>query len=222
MNFQNCFVKLTIKVVLNMSQLKDKIISTAIHMFETYGYHGVTVNQIVEQSGTSKGGFYHHFKSKDELLYMIHDYFISYVLEKANEAIQIYSTPTERMQAIIQSFVRVFDLYKPHISVFYQESIYLKPEYDEIIKKKRNEYKDIIFQVIEDGMAAGEFRPNLSVKITGMAILGMVNWTYKWYKADGEKTIEEIAAIFTDLILHSLLTEDAQENPTYLSFFLAK
>lgn len=205
-----------------MSQLKDKIISTAIQMFETNGYHGVTVNQIVEQSGTSKGGFYHHFKSKDELLYMIHDYFISYVLEKANEAIQIYSTPTERLRAIIQSFVRVFDLYKPHISVFYQESIYLKPEYEEIIKKKRDEYRDIIFQVLEDGIKSGEFRSNLSVKITGMAILGMVNWTYKWYKADGEKTIEEIAEIFIDLIFNSILTETAKDNPVYLSFMVAK
>jgi AcrR family transcriptional regulator len=203
-----------------MSQLKDKIISTALQLFETNGYHGVTVNQIVEKSGTSKGGFYHYFKSKDELLYMIHDYFISYVLEKANEAIQIYATPTERLQAIIQSFVRVFDLYKPHISVFYQESIYLKPEYEEIIKKKRDDYRDIIFQVIEEGIEAGEFRSNLSVKITGMAILGMVNWTYKWYQADGEKTIEEIAEIFTDLILHSLLTENAKETPEYLPFLL--
>ncbi|WP_411844495.1 TetR/AcrR family transcriptional regulator [Schinkia azotoformans] len=205
---------------MTMSQLKDKIISTALQLFETHGYHGVTVNQIVEQSETSKGGFYHHFKSKDELLYMIHDYFISYVLEKANEAIQIYTTPTERLQAIIQSFVRVFDLYKPHISVFYQESIYLKPEYEEIIKKKRDDYRDIIFQVIEEGIEAGEFRQNLSVKITGMAILGMVNWTYKWYQADGEKTIEEIAEIFTDLILNSLLTEEAKETPEYLSFLL--
>ncbi|HHY73248.1 MAG TPA: TetR/AcrR family transcriptional regulator [Bacillus bacterium] len=205
-----------------MSQLKVKIISTAIQLFEKYGYHGVTVNQIVKESGTSKGGFYHHFKSKDELLYMIHDTFISYVLEKANVAIETYTTPTERLHAIILSFVRVFDLYKPHISVFYQESTYLKPEYNEIIKKKRDEYRDIIFQVLEDGMKAGEFRSHLPVKITGMAILGMVNWIYKWYKADGEKTIEEIAAIFNDLILHSLLTEDSIENPAYLSFLLTK
>lgn len=207
-------------MVINMSQLKDKIIATAIEMFETYGYHGVTVNQIVEKSGTSKGGFYHHFKSKDELLYMIHDYFITYVLEKADEAIQTYTTPTERLQAIIQSWVKVFDLYKPHLSVFYQESKYLKPEYDEIIQKKRDEYRDIIFNILEEGVKAGEFRPNISVKITGMAIIGMVNWMYKWYKKDGEKTIEEIGEIFTDLILHSLLTKEAKENPAYMSFFI--
>ena len=55
-------------------------------MFEKHGYHGVSVEQIVEESGSSKGGFYHNFKSKDELLYHIHDVFISYVLDKAREA----------------------------------------------------------------------------------------------------------------------------------------
>ncbi|WP_017753933.1 TetR/AcrR family transcriptional regulator [Calidifontibacillus oryziterrae] len=203
-----------------MSQLRDKIISTALTLFETHGYHGVTVNQIVEESGTSKGGFYHHFKSKDELLYMIHDYFISYVLEKANDANKIYESPTEKLRAIIQSFVKVFDLYKPHISVFYQESKYLKPEYDEIIKKKRDEYRHIIFKVVKEGIEAGEFRSNLPVEITGMSILGMVNWTYKWYKPEGKNTIEEIAGIYIDLLLHSLLTEEARGNEKYKSFFL--
>ncbi|WP_138918926.1 TetR/AcrR family transcriptional regulator, partial [Ornithinibacillus scapharcae] len=56
------------------------MIHSALHLFEKQGFHGVTVNQIVESIGTSKGGFYHHFTSKDELLFVIHDTFITYVL----------------------------------------------------------------------------------------------------------------------------------------------
>lgn len=190
-----------------MSQLKDKIITTSLQLFEKHGYHGVTVNQIVEESGTSKGGFYHHFKSKDELLFLIHDYFIQYALDKAKHAVQTYTTSTEQLQAIIYYHVQVFELYKPHISVFYQESKYLKPEYEEIIKRKRDEYRDIVFQVIQDGIHSGEFRSDLSVEMTGMAILGMLNWMYKWYKSDREKTIEEIGAHFIDLILQSVLVK---------------
>lgn len=201
-------------------QLKQRIIETSLHLFAKSGYHGVTVNEIVKECNTSKGGFYHNFTSKDELLYVIHDTFISYVLDKAREANKQYTTPTERLVAIIQSFVKVFDLYKPHISVFYQESLYLKPEYDELIKAKRDQFKEILFDVLKAGAEAGEFRQEVPVEITGMSILGMVNWTYKWYKKGGRKTIDEIADIFTDLILHSILTNDAKENPTYSSFFL--
>lgn len=116
------------------------------------------------------------------------------------------------MQKIIQSFVKVFDLYKPHISVFYQESIYLKPPYVEAIKKKRQMYKEIIFSVIQEGIDKGEFRSELPVEITGMSILGMVNWSYKWYKRDGGKTIEEIGEIYVDLILQALLTDKQKKT----------
>jgi TetR/AcrR family transcriptional regulator, cholesterol catabolism regulator len=201
-------------------QLKDRIIETALKLFEQYGYHGVTVDRIVTECNTSKGGFYHNFKSKDELLYHIHDVFITYVLNKAQEAYTKYKTPTERLCAIILSFVKVFDLYKPHITVFYQESTYLKPEYSEKINEKRDQFKQIIFQVIREGIEAGEFRSELPVEITGMSIIGMVNWTYKWYKPNGPKTIEEIAKIFTDLILHSLLTDSAKQKEEITKFFL--
>lgn len=136
------------------------------------------------------------------------------------EAISSSTYPTEKMQKMITSFVKVFDLYKPHISVFYQESGYLKPLYASAIKEKREKYKKLLFTLIEEGIAAGEFRPELERSITGMSILGMVNWSYKWYKRDGEKTIEEIAEIYVDLILHGLLTSEAKCNPRYAGYFL--
>ncbi|WP_163103229.1 TetR/AcrR family transcriptional regulator [Peribacillus alkalitolerans] len=202
------------------TELKDKIIETALRLFEQHGYHGVSVHQIVQESGTSKGGFYHHFQSKDELLYVIHDYFISYVLNKAQEALATSQSPTEKLQSIIQSFVKVFHLYKPHISVFYQESMYLKPQYIQVIKKKRDQYRDLLFQVIEEGREKGEFRTELPIEITGMSILGMVNWTYKWYRVDGGKTIEEIANIFTDIVLQSIWTEHAKNIQDYQKYRL--
>ncbi|KGX87536.1 TetR/AcrR family transcriptional regulator [Pontibacillus litoralis] len=203
-----------------MATLKERIIESSLDLFEKHGYHGVSVNQIVERCGASKGGFYHYFQSKDELLYVIHDTFITYVLKKANQAKKQYDTPTKQLQAIVYSFVRVFDIYKAHISVFYQESTYLKPEYEELIKKKRDQFKRNIFHVVEEGQQAGEFRSELPPNIAGMAILGMVNWTYKWYRKDGAQSIDDIASVFVDFILHSLLTPDAKKCDCNKSFLI--
>lgn len=205
-----------------ITDLRNKIIQEALLMFEKHGYHGVTVNQIVENVGTSKGGFYHHFTSKDELLFVIHDTFITYVLEKATIANETYKSPTNKLQAIIKDFVKVFDLYKPHISVFYQENIYLKPEYEILIKKKRDQFKQIIISAIREGKECGEFRKDLPVEITGMAILGMVNWAYKWYKQSGPKSIDEIGDIFVDLILHAVLTVESLSESKYLDQLIEK
>lgn len=200
--------------------LKERIVESAINMFEKHGYHGVTVGQIVDESGTSKGGFYHNFKSKDELLYYIHDLFISYVLDKAREAYDNFDTPVSRLCAIIQSFTRVFDLYKPHITVFYQESAYLTKEYHRQINEKRDEYRKIIIQVIREGQSNGDFRQEVPAEISTMSIIGMINWTYKWYKKEGALTIESIALIFNDLILHSLLTEKGMKDKAAETYLL--
>lgn len=197
------------------SDLRNKIIHTALHLFEEKGYHGVSVNEIVRSVGTSKGGFYHHFTSKDELLFVIHDTFITHALESAIIANETYSTPTKKLQEIIKSFVNVFDLYKAHISVFYQEAIYLKPQYEALVKRKRDQFKQIIVNAVEEGKESGEFRSDLSVDITAMAILGMVNWTYKWYRPTGQKTIDEIGDIFVDLIMHAVLHLDTV-NTSYV------
>ena len=202
--------------------LKERIIDTALVLFEKNGYHGVTVDQIVEQSGTSKGGFYHNFKTKDELLYHIHDVFISYVLEKAIDVQNNhhFETPTARLCATIQSFTKVFDLYKPHITVFYQESTYLTEEYSQRINEKRDQYRRIIVQIIEEGQASGDFRPEVPADIAAMAIIGMINWTYKWFNKDGRLSIEAIARIFNDLLLHSLLSEKGKKQEVVQLFLL--
>lgn len=200
--------------------LKERIAETALVLFEKKGYHGVTVDQIVAESGSSKGGFYHNFKSKDELLYHIHDVFISYVLDKAKEAYDNYDTPISRLCAIIQSFTKVFDLYKPHITVFYQESTYLTGDFNQQINEKRDEYRKLLIQVIQEGQDSSDFRSEVPAEISAMAIIGMVNWTYKWYKKDGPLTIEAIAMIFNDLLLHSLLTEKGMKQEEVQSFLL--
>ncbi|MFC4799344.1 TetR/AcrR family transcriptional regulator [Neobacillus sp. GCM10023253] len=200
--------------------LRERIIETSLQLFEAHGFHRVTVDMIVKECGASKGGFYHNFKSKDELLYIIHNQFISYVLEKGQAACEQWNTPTERLHNIIKSFVTMIDLYKNEVTIFYQESSYLPPEYFNNIEIKRDQYKNLMFQVIHDGIKCGEFRKELPVPIISMAIFGMINWIYKWYQKNGRYTIEEIADIYSDIILHSILTKTASENPKFSKFFL--
>lgn len=200
--------------------IRDRIIETSLRLFEENGYHRVTVDRIVKESGTSKGGFYHNFQSKDELLFTIHDQFISYVLEKGQEACRRCNTPTERLYAMIKSFVMMIDIYKAEVTVFYQESYYLAREYFKEIECKRDRYKELMFEVIYEGIQRGEFRKELPVPIVSMAIFGMVNWIYKWYQNSGEYSIGEIAEIYSDMILHSVLTPEAKENPAFEYLFL--
>ncbi|MBN1829760.1 MAG: TetR/AcrR family transcriptional regulator [Deltaproteobacteria bacterium] len=47
--------------------LKEEIVHESLKLFSIKGYEGTSVNDILETVGTSKGGFYNHFKSKEDL-----------------------------------------------------------------------------------------------------------------------------------------------------------
>lgn len=64
-----------------MNTTKESIKNTALQLFLTKGY-SVGINEIIEKSGTSKGAFYHHFKSKEELfLQTVDKFFFGYLDE---------------------------------------------------------------------------------------------------------------------------------------------
>ncbi|ACA38509.1 TetR family transcriptional regulator [Lysinibacillus sphaericus CBAM5] len=192
--------------------LKQRIVDASVELFQQDGYHNVTVDRIVEYIGASKGGFYHNFKSKDELLYEIHDVFISYVIQQSQDAYDKYDTPITRLCAMLQTLTQVFDMYQAHITIFYEESRSLSEEYSEIIHKKRDHYLDILQKVIAEGQEKKVFRTELPCTIVTMAIVGMINWTYKWFKQSGPLTMVQITDVFTDMVLRAIVTEQAMEE----------
>ena len=66
----------------NNQTTKELIVSTAWKLFYKQGYDNTTVDEIIEQSHTSKGAFYHYFKGKDSLLSSL-----SYLFDKKYESV---------------------------------------------------------------------------------------------------------------------------------------
>ncbi|QOR35101.1 TetR/AcrR family transcriptional regulator [Clostridium sp. 'deep sea'] len=82
--------------------LKEQIINTAYELFAEKGYEKTTVAQIIGKAGTSKGGFYHHFKSKDEILEHITLSFVKQI------QVYYYQVLGNEQLSIIQKFTETF------------------------------------------------------------------------------------------------------------------
>ncbi|BCJ85960.1 TetR family transcriptional regulator [Effusibacillus dendaii] len=201
-------------------ETRERILQIAINLFEKKGYHKVSVDEIIEVSCSSKGAFYHNYKSKEELLFTIHDRYIQYTLERGYECYNAWNTSIERLAAIIKDLLIGIDKYKASVTIFFQEYRYLTGEFFEIVEQKRDEYVELMLKILNEGLATGEIRMELPSKILAMAIFGMVDWTYIWYRKNGEYSIEEIADIFVDLILNSVLNHDLRNHPLYEKFML--
>ena len=59
-----------------MNETKERILAIALYYFIKKPYAEVTMNEILKASDMSKGGFYHHFESKEALYHEVVDHFI--------------------------------------------------------------------------------------------------------------------------------------------------
>jgi TetR/AcrR family transcriptional repressor of nem operon len=54
-------------VVAERHDSKDRLLNAALHVIRAKGYAAATVDDICQEAGVTKGSFFHHFKSKDDL-----------------------------------------------------------------------------------------------------------------------------------------------------------
>lgn len=76
---------------------------------------------------------------------------------------------------------------------------HLRQDYDQ----SRRAIYTVYLGLIKDGIETGEFRA-VDPNVSAFAIIGMANWTSRWFRPDGRLSPEEVAEIITDLALTSL------------------
>jgi hypothetical protein len=84
----------------------------------------------------------------------------------------------------------------------------LEPEYLDRHIPRRDRFERIWRDLIQDGVDEGDFsceHPSLSAR----ALLGILNWTVTWFRADGPMTADEIANQLSDLYLMGLTTRES-------------
>ena len=88
--------------------------------------------------------------------------------------------------------------------MFLNEWRYLSEPKREIVKEKRDRYEAIVRQIIEEGIAEGEFRSDANVRFAARLVLSAGNWTYAWFRPGGELGPTEIGERFADLLIRGL------------------
>ncbi len=89
-------------MVKKQQSVKSVIIKAANELFYHNGYEETSFTQIAEKANISRGNFYHHFKSKEDILYAIVDYRIDDVTKTLKEWTETIKTPKERIKRFIQ------------------------------------------------------------------------------------------------------------------------
>lgn len=90
---------------------KQLIIENAIHLFAAQGFEATSIQQITDKCGISKGAFYLSFKSKDELIFSLIDYFMT---EVVTDIEQVVNSERPTSQLLYDYYTETFNTFKKH------------------------------------------------------------------------------------------------------------
>jgi TetR/AcrR family transcriptional regulator, cholesterol catabolism regulator len=184
---------------------KTKIINESIVLFEKNGYAETSINDIINSSGISKGGFYYHFESKQHLLKYIFIEFIERLIEDQEKILndEELDIPTKVFNIIHMTISRIGKEGKG-AQIFFRQMNYLNEEDLAEVGAKRNLFRLRLKNLLEKGIEEKVLRADLRTDILALGILGICNWSYFWFDAEGSVSDEEVSKIYTEMIVNGL------------------
>lgn len=88
---------------------KEHIIRESAGLFNTKGYTGASLSEIIDRCGIRKGGIYNHFESKDEIAIAAFDYSFSQILSFLSKTLENAPNSKERLLAICRVYIDIIE-----------------------------------------------------------------------------------------------------------------
>jgi AcrR family transcriptional regulator len=185
---------------------RRQILAAAVRVFARSGYHGSRVGDIAEEAGVAHGLLYHYFSSKEEVLQTVFRENWGELIKRFR-AVEAADEPAhEKLEGIAKILLRTWRNDPDLVTVMVREvarSQQLQGQVDEV-----REAFAIVQRVIEEGQAAGAFRPDLDARLASWVVYGgleevLTGWVLGQLPA-GEEEVARAERTAIDLALRGL------------------
>jgi AcrR family transcriptional regulator len=156
-----------------------KIAKIAAELFGTKGYLETSMDNIAAVAKVTKGGVYHYFRSKTEVLYFICSKYVDLDLENLEESLAGIEDPIEKIKFIIFRHIKHYATYEYGAKTLLNEAYCLPSKYYKQVKERERQYFEIVTRVLSEYL--GSRAEKDIVKALAFTLFGMMNWIYSWY-----------------------------------------
>jgi AcrR family transcriptional regulator len=168
-----------------MSDRRARILEAAMHRFADFGFEATTVRQIGDDVNILSGSLYHHFATKDE---MLHEIVREAVIQLRNNAIRIARAPVDAEQRLVALILldlgEITRNQKGHAILTNERRLFRqKEEFSYVLKAKKESYQ-AWKAVVQEGIEAQLFKPDIDVFLTILTTIRMLNTAADWYLND--------------------------------------
>ena len=196
----------------NTRNTKGRIISAAWKLFYEQGYEDTTVEDIVFESETSKGSFYHYFDGKDALLGTL-----AYVFdEKYEQLMEVMDPKLDAMEKLIYLNHELFAMIDGGVSMDLLArllSTQLLARGEKHLLDRNRTYFKLLRQIITEGQRAGQLRTDRTVnEILRAYAMWERALMYDWCLAGGEYSLVAYTDSVTPMFLESYRGKPTEEK----------
>ncbi len=184
---------------------RERIIDTAIRLFNEHGTGAISTNHLAEALEISPGNLYYHFRNKEEIICAILERMIL-------RWEQLYHLPVDRpptladvQQMVTENFLLLWDyrFFYRELSALAQRDPALKQRYQEIRRERLASFEALFQRFVSAGVAQPPETPTLIANLAKLCWLISDYWL-PFLEIDGELVMPEVIEQGVTLLMQVL------------------
>jgi AcrR family transcriptional regulator len=181
----------------------DEVVEAALVLFMERGYDNAPMSLLAGRLGLTKAGLYHHFDSKEDLLFVAHKTAMQRQLGPLFAAAEQEPDPERRLRTFLNDYARMLAL-EPTAGLMIREARRLSPSHLKEIKKTWRFGLDLVRGAIIELQRSGRCRADVDPTFAAFAAIGMANWICYWFDPKRPNSAEAVAKTIADLFMAGL------------------
>jgi len=185
--------------LLEKKESRQKILigKAASKLFNDKGYLQTTTKDIADSAKLSKGGLFHYFASKNDVLYFILKNYMDLALENFEHELTEVKDAPSKIRFIISRHINFYLANSSEGKTLFQDAHLLPTKYFKVIAEKETKYYKIVAGVLADFINGRVEKSELT--ILAFELLGMCNWIFSWYNPKGSITPGKLSEFIYDI-----------------------
>ncbi len=181
---------------------RGKLLGRAAHLFKEKGYERTTVRDLASAVGIQSGSIFHHFRSKEDILFAVMEETILYITARMEEALAHAQGPRERLLALIRCELEsILGGTSEAMTVLVYEWRSLSPANQKRILRLRDRYESLWMDALEAARAEGLLVAEPF--ILRRFLTGALSWTITWFRPGGSVSLDQLAEQALSLAIRS-------------------
>ena len=195
---------------------RQRLLDAALSVFSKKGYRDGAMDEIAGESGTSKGGVYFHFPSKQAIFLALLDRTAARLLDNVEEAIASENDPIAKADAALLAVLRTFARHRGLARLFMVEALGAGREFHERVLQIHGDFARVIKRQLDEAVAEGVIEP-VDTDVASRAWFGALNeivttWVLSQKPGSLEESYRALRPILMRIVGVSDFSTKAQET----------